>query len=159
MRRFEFIGIILAIFFGCAACSQDAQQEAPKQVFSAIDIAAGQKLLPTYCNTCHGIKESESAMLAPPLWGVRQHYLARYPEPNEFVEAMLRMMEAPTHETSLMPLAVERYGLMAPVSLDRDTLRLTAIAIYSGAVERPSWVRDYLKSHQSCIDSLLSRHP
>ena len=146
--------VALLVAVTLSACSPPASTESPETNFGALEIKAGLELIPTYCNTCHGMTQTKEKMLAPSLWAVHAHYIAKYPEPEAFVDAMLALLEAPTHESSLMPHAVERYGLMAPVSLSREELRQTAIAIYSGAFERPPWARDYSKRHGGWIKEL-----
>ena len=117
--------------------------------FTAEQIRQGVALSATYCSTCHGIDEREMEdMLAPPLWSVRAHYLARYPEPEAFVVAIDSFLTDPKAEHSLMPKAVDLYGLKAPVGIAEEDLRLAASAIYAGAVERPSWTHEYKKLHK-----------
>lgn len=107
--------------------------------------------MPTYCNTCHGVGDlNMDEMLAPPLWGVRAHYLAHSPEPEDFVEAMTTFLHEPQRETSRMPLELAHYDLKAPVSLKEAEIRSVVWAIYAGRVERPVWLREYKKGHRDC---------
>jgi len=89
-------------------------------------------------------------MLAPPLWGVRSHYLAESQDPEKFVQAIVDFTVSPSEENGLMPLAIERYGLMQSVSLSEEALREVAIAIYMAAIERPVWLKAYEKQHEDC---------
>lgn len=107
--------------------------------------------MPTYCNTCHGVGDlGIDEMLAPPLWGVRAHYLAHFPEPKAFVDAMSTFLVQPERGKSRMPLELAHYGLKAPVSLSEAEIRSVAWAIYAGRVERPTWSREYVKRHRDC---------
>ncbi|MGB0413771.1 MAG: hypothetical protein ACPGJU_04930 [Coraliomargarita sp.] len=135
--------MVICLLLGCG--------ESPKQkaleAFTHEEIELGLRLLPTYCNTCHGVGNREmDEMLSPPLWAIRDVYLAKYPEPEAFVSAMVEFMQFPRDETALMPDEVQNYGLMTTVSLGESDLRATAIVIYAGYIERPSWYRDYEKS-------------
>lgn len=115
------------------------------------EMARGLELIPTYCLTCHGVGEREmEEMLAPPLLGVRAHYLAQYPEAEDFVAAMTAFVLEPRAEQSLMPLALEKYGLKPMLSLSEAEIRSVAWAIYAGQVERPTWMHDYRKVHRAC---------
>ncbi|MGB0417028.1 MAG: c-type cytochrome [Coraliomargarita sp.] len=128
-------------------CGPNSLQQA-KQVFSAEEIAHGTQLIKTYCNTCHGVGDREmDAMLAPPLLGVRDAYLERHPEADAFVSAMVAFTRHPKRQNSLMPYALDVYGLKGSVSLSETDLRLTAIAVFAEQVERPTWMRDYRKQH------------
>ena len=114
-------------------------------------IQKGVELMPTYCLTCHGVGELKmDEMLAPPLWGVRAHYLSEYTEPQAFVVAMTEFLVDPHFDRSLMPIEVERYGVKAPVSLGEEEISSVVWAIYAGEVERPPWSRDYRKLHRDC---------
>lgn len=131
------------------ACEKRVEVDLAKVPMEQVE--QGVALLPTYCNTCHGVGEKEiDEMLAPPLWGVRAHYLARSPDPEAFVDAMAEFIIEPKMEKSLMPHAVNRYGLKAPVSLTAEEIRAVAWAIYAGRVERPGWSREYQKRHRDC---------
>ena len=137
---FTFWAVIL-----CAGCEKSPKQKA-REAFTTVEIEQGLHLLPTYCNTCHGVGDREmDEMLSPPLWGIREIYLEKYPEPEAFVDAMVEFMVFPRETTALMPKEVKNYGLMTTVSLSEAELRATAIAIYAGYVEKPSWSRDYEK--------------
>jgi hypothetical protein len=104
-----------------------------------------------YCLTCHGVGDLEmDEVLAPPLWGVRAHYLAEFTDPQAFVDAMTKFLVDPSADKSLMPIELERHGLKASVSLSEEQIRSAAWAIYAGEVERPQWSREYQKLHRDC---------
>jgi mono/diheme cytochrome c family protein len=141
---FLFTGLFLLL--GCKERIEVDLSEVPPGV-----IEQGVELMRTHCHTCHGVGELEmEAMLAPPLWGVRVHYLAEYSEGEAFVDAMTAFLLEPSRGKSQMPLSVERYGLKAPVSLPEAEVRAVVWAIYAGRVVRPSWSREYRKRHRDC---------
>lgn len=143
-----FIACILLTACLMSGCGKSPKQKA-EAVFSSQEIEQGLQLLPTYCNTCHGVGGREmDEMLSPPLWAIRDFYLDQYPEPEPFVDAMVEFMQFPREENALMPSEVKNYGLMTTVSLSEADLRATAIVIYAGLIERPSWYRDYEKLHR-----------
>lgn len=141
--------IILPVLCLLVACEEKTEVD-----LSAVPVDAiprGVALMATHCHTCHGVGElAREEMLAPPLWGVRAHYLAKYAEPETFVGAMTDFILEPSREKSLMPIAVAQYGLKAPVSLSRDEVGAVAWAIYAGQVERPPWSREYREHHREC---------
>jgi mono/diheme cytochrome c family protein len=141
--KLPFLAFSLCCLMGCDKAPGPDLSSAPADA-----IEQGMDLIPTYCNTCHGVGDlGMEEMLAPPLWGVRAHYLARHPEPEAFVDAMTAFILEPKVAESLMPSAVERYGLKAPVSLSEKEIRAVVWAIYANRVERPSWARAYQKLH------------
>jgi len=147
MRRIFFLLMPLVLLL--AACEKRVEIDLSSVPMDAIK--QGVALMPTYCHTCHRVGELEiDEMLAPPLWGVRAHYLAHFPDAAAFVDAMTEFLLEPQAEKSLLPLEVAHYGLKAPVSLAEAELRSVAWAIYAGQVERPTWSREYRKRHRDC---------
>ena len=117
------------------------------------EIQEGQRVVRLHCATCHAIDgKTRETMLSPSLWGVREHYIRKYPEPEAFISAMMAFLDHPKVESSLMPLASKEYGLMAMLPLDEAQLRAAVRLIYAGHVDRPTWARDYDRVHQSCYD-------
>lgn len=150
LKRFRkaFCLLILPVL-ALAGCGERGEVDLSSAPVAAIE--QGVALMPAHCHTCHRVGESEiDAMLAPPLWGVRAHYLAKFPEPEAFVDAMTNFLLEPQVEKSLLPLEVAHYGLKEPVSLTEEELRSVAWAIYAGRVERPPWSREYRKHHRAC---------
>lgn len=141
--------LLLCVLF-LTACKKEHDRETA-DAFPVEAIRQGVQLMQTHCHVCHGIEQrSMDAMLAPPLWGVRAHYLQQYPEPAAFVTAVTDFVTEPEQHKSLMPLELDRYGLKAPVSLEELEIQRIAMAIYSGQVERPEWSRAYEKLHRDC---------
>ena len=134
------LSLLLLLPSLCLLVACDRATEIDLSAAPADAIERGVELMPTHCLTCHGVGElEEDEMLAPPLRSVRARYLARYTEPGAFVDAMTNIVVDPQPEKSLMPEAVERYGLKAPVSLSKEKIRAVIWAIYAGEVERPAW--------------------
>lgn len=141
--------MVLPLVCFLVACHQQSEPDLSSVPVDAIP--QGVELMATHCQTCHGVAElAMEEMLAPPLWGVRAHYLAEYSEPEAFVAAMTDFILKPSTEKSLMPEAVAHYGLKAPVSLEEGQIRAVAWAIYAGQAERPPWSREYRKRHRDC---------
>jgi cytochrome c553 len=108
----------------------------------------GVQLMQTHCNNCHGVKgKTHDQLLAPPLWGVRMNYMKKYPEAEAFIESMSDFLTEPKHGDSLMPQAVDRFGLMPMLPLPDEILRPILSALYAGAVERPDWANGGMHNH------------
>lgn len=133
----------------------DPHTSVPSLELSPEEIQEGQRVVRLHCATCHGIDDkTRETMLSPSLWGMREHYIRKYPEPEAFVTAMMTFLDHPQTESSLMPLASEEYGLMTMLPLDEAQMRAAVRLIYAGHVARPPWARDYGKAHASCYDTL-----
>ncbi|MFU8848899.1 MAG: hypothetical protein ACNA77_09325 [Opitutales bacterium] len=146
LRIYLLLLLLISFSSGC-----EKRAEADLSAVPVDAIRQGLALMPTACNTCHGVGELEmSEMLAPPLWGVRAHYLAHFPEPLAFVDGMTDFLLEPSRAKSRMPLELAHYDLKAPVALSEAELRSVVWAIYAGRVERPVWSREYKKHHRDC---------
>lgn len=145
----RFCSLVLCLVL-LSACKKGSDVETA-DAFPVEAIRQGIQLMQTHCHVCHGIEQrSLDAMLAPPLWGVRAHYLQKHPDAAAFVAAVTDFVTTPEQHKSLMPLELDHYGLKAPVSLGESEIQHIAMAIYSGQVERPEWSRAYEKLHQNC---------
>lgn len=156
------IGRSVACLWGClllgglVGCGPSAKQDFAQTLqLTPAELQEGQRVVRLHCATCHGVGENAQAeMLAPSLWGVRQHYARKYSEPEAFVTAMMAFLDHPQMETGLMPQAIEQYGLMAMLPLDEAQLRAAVRLICAGHVQRPAWARDYDKAHAACYRQL-----
>jgi len=94
-------------------------------------LAQGKQLVSTVCVACH--TEQPPPKLAPPLAHVSQRY--RMMHQGDRDKAMARIVawiKAPAKEKSLMPaMAIDRFGLMAPLPLPDDQLRAAAAYLWS----------------------------
>ncbi|MGZ0655854.1 hypothetical protein ACWPKS_09625 [Coraliomargarita sp. W4R72] len=95
------------------------------------------------CMTCHRVAnsyEQQQAGLAPPLWDVRHHYLKQYADHESFIAAMADYMAAPDAERSLMPEAIQRFGVMMTLNLPEEELLEVASLVYDGRLlQQPTW--------------------
>ena len=139
--------VVLVVAVCLSACEKAPRVDLSSAPAGAIEQGIGW--MATHCLICHRVDDlTIDEMLAPPLWAVRAHYLAEYPEPQTFVNAVTAFVIDPQADRSLLPYAVEHYGLKAPVSLDEEKIRAVAWAIYAGQVERPVWAREYKKRYR-----------
>lgn len=143
------LGGLVCLVFSLIGCEERVAVDLSAVPTETIE--QGARLMPVHCHTCHGVGELEiDAMLAPPLWGIRAHYLGHFTEPEAFVDVMTAFILEPQVDKSRLPLAVAHYGLKAPVSLTEAEIRSVVWAIYAGQLERPLWLREYRKRHRDC---------
>jgi len=94
---------------------------------------AQENLLKTRCYVCHTEKPGEvpeNQMKAPPMWGVRMHYIRRYPDKTVFIQRIKEWVKHPEKSKSLMPGAIKRFGLMPALPYPDEELTRIAEAIY-----------------------------
>lgn len=100
----------------------------------------GLLLLERHCYTCHNPKSnSHDEIIAPPLWGMKKHYLEAFPAKEDFEKAMLSFIENPSEEKALMKGPVKRFGLMPKPAVSKEDLKKIVNYIYSNELENPAW--------------------
>ena len=97
----------------------------------AAELAQGKQLVTTVCVACH--TEQPPPKLAPPLAHVSQRYRMQHGGDREKALArIVAWIKAPAKEKSLMPpMAIERFGLMAPLPLPDSQLHAAAAYVWS----------------------------
>lgn len=116
----------LALLAGCAAVA-GAQGTAP----DSAQLAQGKQLVTTVCAACH--TEQPPAKLAPPLAHVSHRYRTQLKgDRDATLDRIVAWIKAPAKDRSLMPpMAIERFGLMAPLPLPDEQLRAAAAYLWS----------------------------
>lgn len=116
----------LALLSGGAAVA-GAQGTAPD---SAV-LAQGKQLVTTVCAACH--TEQPPAKLAPPLAHVSHRYRTQLKgDRDATLDRIVAWIKAPAKDRSLMPpMAIERFGLMAPLPLPDEQLHAAAAYLWS----------------------------
>ncbi len=94
-------------------------------------LAQGKQIVTTVCVACH--TEQPPPKLAPPLAHVSQRYRMQHGGDREKALArIVAWIKAPAKEKSLMPpMAIERFGLMAPLPLPDSLLHAAAAYVWS----------------------------
>lgn len=103
-------------------CTQQPQKN------SVATVEAGANYLQKQCVSCHKLTGTPS--VAPTMAEIQAAYLAAYPEEPAFVNAFVAFLNAPTHNTALLPKAVAQYGLMPAMGYLPNDLRDLAKYLY-----------------------------
>ena len=144
MRALLFLAI-LTFVFSCKDQPKKAE-EAQDVPMSSEELAAqGEQLMSTYCYQCHNPETSEESMLAPPMIGVKTHYMTEGISKEDFVADMLAWMKGPKAENSKMPHALEKFGLMNHQVYPDSVIIGIAEYMYDNEVAQPEW---YAKHHE-----------
>jgi len=107
----------------------------------------GKEIFTTVCMACHKFDRSPD-MVAPPIFGVKNHYLNAHPDREGFVKRLSSWLEKQDPEKTLMPGAVRRFNLMPPISLPNSDRVAVAGFIYDADFSEPSWYAEhYQKEH------------
>jgi mono/diheme cytochrome c family protein len=103
----------------------------------------GRELFEENCAACHGGDAVESERIAPPIIGVRNHYIARFPDEADFTAAITDWLKQPGKAKSQMPGAISQFGLMPELEIEPEDAQKIAKYIYSGDLEKPGWFDDH----------------
>lgn len=99
----------------------------------AITSSKGYQLMKQKCFICHFEKPQpgrRDEMLAPPFLRIQEHYKPAYPQKDEFINAIIAIINNPSLENTLMPGAVKKFNLMPKFIYDQEELHLIAEALY-----------------------------
>ena len=105
----------------------------------------GAELFEENCASCHLGSGSQSERTAPPIFGVRNHYIQAYPKKEEFVSAVVKWLEEPNEAASLMPGAISRFELMPQIEVSADDAEKIAEYIHAGDFNEPGWYKEHYK--------------
>jgi len=99
----------------------------------------GAELFQENCAVCHGGDAVENERVAPPIVGIRNHYIQQFPEEAEFKAAIADWLKEPDEAKSHMPGAISKFGLMPALEVsDEDAVQI-AEYLYAGDLEKPGW--------------------
>lgn len=101
----------------------------------------GKLLMENNCYLCHNPKTSEESIIAPPMIVVKDSYMTKDINKEEFIDNMVSFIKNPTEETSKMPNAIEEFGLMPYQFYPENTLRQIADYMFDSEIEVAEWLK------------------
>lgn len=133
------MGVLLAAAAGAGATDRPLDPpRAPSPVgvmrqAAAVDtllLAQGKQIVSTLCSACH--TEQPPPRTAPPLSHVARRYRMMAGDGDAALARMTAWIAAPSKDRSLMPaMAIDRFGLMAPLPIPEDQRRAAAAYVLS----------------------------
>lgn len=149
--------LVLFLLISCSS-NNEQQNELLNLAKSGNNYEKGKKLLETKCYVCHNPKLKEDELIAPPMIAVKEAY--NFDNEQEFTLAFKKWLDKPDHSYSLMPEAIEKYGIMPYQVYNEETVLAIANYIYNNAIERPSWWEnegDTLTSYEETEKSITEQ--
>ena len=114
----------------------------------ANDKPDGAALFVENCGSCHGQSQSADDRIAPPMVAVKDHYLRVHADKASFVNALSGWVLERSADTSLMPGAISRFGLMPPLAITDQDLAAIAEFVFEEPMGKPGWyAQHYLEHH------------
>ena len=87
-----------------------------------------------------------SKRMAPPIAGVRMHYIGPYSDEFSFVNAIANWVEKPDSNNSLMRGAIRRFKLMPKININRADVETIARYIFQGDIESPAGMKQHIEN-------------
>lgn len=93
-------------------------------------IAQGREIVRTLCAACH--TEQPPPKLAPPLAHISRRYRMMIGDRDSAIARITAWVQSPAKERALMPpMAIERFGIMAPLPIPEEQRRAAAAYVWS----------------------------
>ena len=147
MKIFIQLSIISIIFISCKNSNKSSGTE---ESYSSVNLEEKMqneafKKMKALCYSCHSPNAGMDMRIAPPMAGVKMHYLEMYENEEEFVNAIWSFLENPEEDKSLMKGAVRKFGLMPYVPYQEEDIKSIASYIYNNELEKPDWFDQHVK--------------
>lgn len=138
--------ILFSLLAACAAFHVAAQTGGDEETVIAF--------LKSNCYTCHDPQAAQDNRVAPPMIGVKRHYLDAGYDREQFIEAIATFVAEPAADKTLMPGAVRRFGLMPRLFYDDLAVRQLAAYIHDNDIEQPAWFEAHYRNGTERRDSV-----
>ncbi len=146
-----FISLLISIGESSVQNKEESLTPSPfSKNLNAIQSEEGLLLLKKNCYACHNPNAaSHDEIIAPPMQGIKEHYLKAYPSKKAFSAAMESFVGNPMEEKALMKGPVKRFGLMPKPAVSEEDLQKIIRYIQDNKLETPAWWADHTKvSHE-----------
>lgn len=145
MKNLLFAASIGLFLIACQ--SESPANKAGNDVILDAEMEKGKDLAQTYCYSCHSPSASKDNRLAPPMIGVKKHYLEEGTTEEAFTQSIIEFLNNPTEEKSKMPHAVEKFKLMPKMAFAEEDLKAIAHYIYNAEIEKPDWFDEHYQNY------------
>ena len=111
------------------------------------NVDAGRQLYKQNCAVCHGATGGMdmSKRLAPPIMGVKMHYVKKHPDKESFVAAVVSWLDKPEESKSLMKMAIHKFKLMPKIPVSDADAEKIAVYMFEGKLEKPEGFDEHVK--------------
>jgi len=142
MRYLYFISLQSVLCFALLACSTsegDQSKVVESTEVSEKLLAKGLQVMETQCFACHSPEVKEKHRIAPSFQAIKEHYMKKDMKYPAFYAAMQAFLNAPSEQSSKMPHAVEKFGLMPKMSLTDAQIKAVTTYLYYVDLKVSNW--------------------
>lgn len=142
MKKINIISIISISLIAISCSSPSVEKEQNETVKTSLD---GEALMKTNCLVCHGNGTSHETMIAPPMMGVKRHYINDEITEEQFVEDITNWVNNPSEDNVKMFGAVRKFGIMPKQEFNPEEIKSIATYIYNNKMEKPVWFDKHME--------------
>lgn len=102
-------------------------------------------LLSNNCFVCHNPDMESETRVAPPMFKIREHYYDDETSREVFIKEIVAFALDPSEEKSIMPGAVNNFGLMPKTPFNEADLKLIAGYIFDNDLASDEWYSKWEK--------------
>ena len=102
-------------------------------------------LMSTNCFVCHNPDMESETRVAPPMFKIREHYYDDETSRDEFIKEIVAFAMDPSEAKSIMPGAVNNFGLMPKTPFNEEDLKLIAGYIFENDLASDKWYSKWEK--------------
>ena len=101
-------------------------------------IEEGKQLYKASCSACHGATGGMdmNKRIAPPIAGVRLHYIGAHPDKTSFINAITNWVVKQDESKSLMRGAIRKFKIMPAITVAKEDAEKIATYIFEGELEK-----------------------
>jgi len=99
----------------------------------------GFQTLQNSCATCHSMNGADDGIAGPTWAAIRKAYVKKGLSRTTFAKDLSKFMAQPNEQTSKMPDAVKRYGMMITMYMTDEQLDAIAEYVYHTELDKPGW--------------------
>lgn len=143
----KFATIFILVLIALISCNRTTTQKDVSNTKSSNE--EGLALMKTNCFSCHSPNANFENRLAPPMIGIKKHYITKGVSKKQFVKELSEYVKKPSADKSKMPGAVNRFGLMPVMAFTDNQLKAIAEYIYDNEIESPAWFESHFNEDRA----------
>ena len=131
------------------SCSNQDNTTSETKNETTITQLNGEELMKTNCLICHGNGTSHDDILAPPMKGIKNHYLENGMTEGEFVKAITSWVAEPEESKSKMQAAISRFKIMPKLGYNPEEVKSIASYMFNNTMQKPVWFDKHMEEEHS----------
>lgn len=147
MKALSFAGVLLSAALTSTITLAADETKAPSAAMTSeqTETVSGKEVYQANCIACH-VSEGMPT-IAPPIFAVKNHVIANYPEREDFIKRVAEWVNAPSADDVLMPGAVRKFGLMPALpQLSDEQAQAVAAFLFDSDMELPDWYAEHYEA-------------